>query len=345
MRGEMRSDPQRHHPGALARLALIAFGVIVALAIVVGFVLLKADDWAVFTDPARDGVRVAYYRDDADLGYGPLPGRTVRARKTVAGRVIYDVLYTIDDDGGRATPGDPQGRSFLFFGDSCTFGEGVGDNETMPAAFASELGGRANVRNLGFHGYGPHQTVRELELERIEKLVPGGVAHAFYMSLPSHGSRAAGRSPWDVSGPRYVLDDADGSGSAVRYKGSFHAYPVALLLRGINRVPPLRKLRERWLMTEPGDDERELHARLLARAAALVRTRFDAPFTVLHWDDGSPADERFLARLDQLGIDVVRVSTIIPHDQRSALAIPGDGHPNQTAYALLAHALALRTAR
>ena len=136
MRGEMRSDPQRHHPGALARLALIAFGVIVALAIVVGFVLLKADDWAVFTDPARDGVRVAYYRDDADLGYGPLPGRTVRARKTVAGRVIYDVLYTIDDDGGRATPGDPQGRSFLFFGDSCTFGEGVGDNETMPAAFA-----------------------------------------------------------------------------------------------------------------------------------------------------------------------------------------------------------------
>ena len=43
MRGEMRSDPQRHHPGALARLALIAFGVIVFTILITGLYVRRAD--------------------------------------------------------------------------------------------------------------------------------------------------------------------------------------------------------------------------------------------------------------------------------------------------------------
>jgi hypothetical protein len=102
----------------------------------------------------------------------------VRARRRSDGRVVYDVLYTIGADGLRPTPGNPRAPAFLFFGDSCTFGEGVEDDETMPVAFARALDVPANVRNFGFHGYGPHQMVRELEVGRVDALVPGGVQEA-----------------------------------------------------------------------------------------------------------------------------------------------------------------------
>src|SRR5215813_5227489 len=95
-------------PGARARLALIALGVVLGAAVVtLVAAATRADEWAVFVDPANPDARVAYVQPDADLGYAPLPDRTVRARRVLDGHVVYDVLYTIDADGLRITPSDP----------------------------------------------------------------------------------------------------------------------------------------------------------------------------------------------------------------------------------------------
>ena len=99
------------------------------------------------------------------LGYGPRPGVRVVSRKTVGNQLIYDVDYTISDRRVRVTRGNPNGDTWLFMGCSLMFGEGVNDDETLPAYFSADLGYQANVVNLGFHGYGPHQMLRSLELD------------------------------------------------------------------------------------------------------------------------------------------------------------------------------------
>jgi hypothetical protein len=322
----------------LARFGLILLGVAAGLGIAtLGVALFHGSDAPAYADP-RGGWRVRHTQSDPDLGYAAVPGHTVRTRRTADGRTLYDVVYTIGADGWRVTPGSRPGTRFLFFGCSNTFGVGLADDETIPARFARALDGAFDVRNRSLHGWGPHQMVRLLETGRVQADAP--VARAFYQSLPHHAARAAGRAPWDPSGPRYVPDPSDG---LVRYVGPFHGPVFALLSRAANRLGPLRRLRERWAYERaPDDAERELHARLVLRAAALIRERLGAPLTVLHWDDGTDADERFIARLEALGVDVVRVSSILPREHWEETSIPGDGHPSSAATEALGRALARR---
>src|SRR5258708_15431504 len=149
----MEGDPRRRSsPGVRSTLVVLGAGLALAVVCLAYYVLADAP-WAIYLDPAHEDQRVDYLQQDADLGFAPPPGRTVRALRRRHGRVVYDVLYTIGSDGLRATPGNPRAPAFLFFGDSCAFGEGVEDDETTPVAFARALAVPGNVRNLGFHGY------------------------------------------------------------------------------------------------------------------------------------------------------------------------------------------------
>ena len=112
-----------------------------------------------------------YFGDDDELGYAPAPGRRVTSRKTMGKQLVYDVAYTFSGQGARVTKGDRNGDTWLFMGCSFTFGEGVNDDETLPAYFSAGLGHQANVVNLGFHGYGPHQMLRSLETDRLRPLI------------------------------------------------------------------------------------------------------------------------------------------------------------------------------
>jgi len=325
-------------PALPARIALVALGLALGLgASLLVYAVRHGGDAPAYADP-NDGSRVRHTVPHPDLGYVALPGRAVRARRTLDGRVLYDRVYTIDEGGWRVTPGARPGPRFLFFGCSNTFGIGLDDADTLPARFAAALAEPADVRNRSLHGWGPHQMVRLLETGRIDG--DGPAVRAFYQSLPQHAVRAAGRAPWDPAGPRYVPDPG---ADLVRHVGPFHGPIVSLLTRVAGRIAPIRRLRERWMHESPPDDaERELHARLVLRAAALAAERLGAGFTVLHWDDGSEADERFLARLEEAGGDVVRVSAILPRERWPELGIPGDGHPTAEATEALGRALAER---
>ena len=64
------------------------------------------------------------------------------SRKTVGNQLIYDVDYTISDRRVRVTRGNPNGDTWLFMGCSNMFGEGVNDDETLPAYFSADRGYR-----------------------------------------------------------------------------------------------------------------------------------------------------------------------------------------------------------
>ncbi|MBM4268597.1 MAG: hypothetical protein FJ144_18630 [Deltaproteobacteria bacterium] len=285
---------------------------------------------------------VAYFQHDPDLGYAP--ARSVRAhvRRTNDGRDLYDVTYTIGPDGFRPTPGDSAAPAFVFFGCSFTFGEGVEDDETLPAQFAEALDRPANVLNLGFHGYGPHQMLRLLETDRVAPLVPGGVVHVYYSATSGHARRAAGRVTWDVEGPRYEIDEIDegdvGEEGDVVYQGPFHAAPVALAMKVLTRFDATNALVDAWLAL--GEDvarDEERWIAIVARAAKLVREKWKAGFTVVYWGD---EEDTLPDRLQARGIEVVRVWDLLGRSNRRRFLIRHDGHPNALANRRIARSLA-----
>jgi hypothetical protein len=62
-------------------------------------------------------------RTGPPLGYRPAPDNNISSRKMVGGEVVYDVIYSIDENGFRRTPPLPPGSpAVVFLGDSLTFG-------------------------------------------------------------------------------------------------------------------------------------------------------------------------------------------------------------------------------
>jgi hypothetical protein len=320
------------------RLSLVGFG------LALSFGLLEA----VFTtlDVLKPGAFVVtgtatergYIMEEGELGYAPTPGKQVRARKTAGKELVYDGVYTISDLGVRVTKGDPNGDTWLFMGCSMTFGEGVNDDQTLPAYFSAELGYRANVVNLGFHGYGPHQMLRSLETDRLRPLVHAPVKQVIYQSIWDHPQRAAGRVSWDLYGPSYTL-----TREGVAYAGPFRGHLSGFVLKVLYKSDFFRFVLDHTLYRpDLSEHDIELYARILERSAQLARDKFGTGFTVLYWDEDTELSRRVLARLQRTALPILLVSTVIPRGEWVGLEFPGDGHPKPAAYRRLAVALAER---
>lgn len=93
---------------------------------------------------------------DPVLGAQPSGPGKFPAYRANGDKVIYDVMYTIDQKRRRPTTSNPDGARIVNFGDSWTFGEGLNDAETLPQAFANLTG--AAVVNYGFEGASPAET-------------------------------------------------------------------------------------------------------------------------------------------------------------------------------------------
>jgi hypothetical protein len=334
--GALRTRSQWSH-----RFYLPCFGLFFALALSEGALTVYNRRHAVGTvergDPP-DGRDVK--RDDA-LGYAPVPGLRATSVLTLHDSLIYNVAYTITPAGVRATKGDPQGESWLFMGDSFAFGEGVNDEETLPSHFSAALGHRANVVNLGFRGYGPHQMLRILETDRARALVHTPVRQVIFETISDHPRRAAGHVNWDRFGPSYVLTP-----TGVRYDGAFHSRLSGKLLSVAMRSAVLSLVLDRTAFrTATSDKDIERYGRIVERAAQLAREKFGAGFTIVYWDDDSDVGARVLARLRATKLPVVLVSDIIPLSQWKYLVLPYDGHPTGEANRRLAAGLVERLAR
>lgn len=325
------------------RLALAVFGVTLGLAMAaVVLLVFWTRDGRQLPEYEVDapGGHGAYFQADPELGYAPVPGVRARSTRMHDGRPLYDVRYTIDRNGLRWTPGArKKGKAVVFFGGSFTFGEGVEDDETLPASVAKWLRGRTPVVNAGFHGYGPHQMLRALETKRLDPLLDDGVEHVVYQGLDGHVMRSAGRVTWDVVGPAYALEDGE-----VVYSGSFRSPLSALFAKAANRFGPSRDLLQWWLDADEDETrrDRELYVEIVARAAEIVRDRWGAEFTVVYWDRD---DDDLGDRLRRRGLDVLPVSEAFNGQPWRRFVLTVDRHPNPRGHSLIGRSVARRIQR
>ena len=114
-------------------------------------------------------------------------------RKFLDDEPIFDVVYTTNEAGLRASPPSAEAReSILFFGGSFTFGTGVNDDETMPHRGGVATKGKYRVFNFGYAGYGPHQMLAAIEGGLVDEIVIEPPKYVIYQAIPHHVERAAG---------------------------------------------------------------------------------------------------------------------------------------------------------
>ena len=125
---------------------------------------------------------------DDRLGSSPRPGSRTRYQLVDRGKTLIDTIYTIDEHGLRVIPdtAPPENApTAAFFGCSLTYGDGVLDNETLPAQVAQRRPDLQFV-NFGFSGYGPHQMLANLESGRVEELCPNPPRRMIFQMIPDH---------------------------------------------------------------------------------------------------------------------------------------------------------------
>ena len=134
--------------------------------------------------------------------------------------------------GRRLTPtsNDTPLTSFLlFFGGSNTFGQGLGQTETLPY-YAGELSSGYRPYNYAVPGYGPAQLLGLLNQERLRKEVAERDGYAVFFLIPAHVGRVVGSSQvstgWGRHFGHYTLDDR---GSFVAHGDFVHGRPFTTL--------------------------------------------------------------------------------------------------------------------
>ena len=264
-----------------------------------------------------------------DVGFIAEADRHVTSRKLLGDRVLYDVAYTTGPDHFRVVPAadEKPARCVLLFGDSFTFGEGVNDDETSATWIVRKSKGHVAAKNLGISGWGPHQFLAGLQSGRFQRATACTPTDAFYLMIPTHIARAAGRGVWDRHGPLFLLD-ADGR--PVRH-GNFDTD----MGFGWRQLVGLNRLTD--------GEEADLTAALLVEGGRELKARYPGiHFRVILWNtDGEfPLEvlDRAMRGMVKRGVEVHSMEKVIPHFAESwpQYVIQMEGHPNPRAHERIA---------
>jgi hypothetical protein len=331
------------------RAILLNFGIVACL-LAGGEAYLSANE---YTSPVYpDG----YFKHDDVLGWAPVKGIQTRVTKLGPAGLfhhpreqLYDVTYTIDSNRLRVAPPYRIGESadsVLFFGCSFTFGEGLGDNETLPYQVGVESGGLYRTFNFSFHGYAPNQMLASIEDGIVQRVVDPTPRYAYYIALPNHVWRVAGRVAWGGHAPRYLQDT---NGTVYRAGNFEHHNPITLRL-GLGRVAGQLKKSAIWrvLSTHDSritDDDIRLYFAVVRRAQELLKAQYpEIQFRILLWPNQEVPQQRVTYEKMQdgfrrMGIPFDLVADILPGyktNKSKYLLGPLDTHPNALANRLLA---------
>ena len=294
---------------------------------------------------------------DDVVGFAPAKGIQAHAFKArnvglfhAPTGVLFNATYTIDSDGLRIAP--PYRRNDLigtavFFGCSFAFGEGLQDNETLPYQIGTLSGEKYRTFNFAFEGYNPAQMLAELEHGVVQHVVGTTPQFAFYVAMPNHVWRVAGRVAWAAHAPRYVLN-TDGT---VRQEGKFeNREPLARRLGLGNRVDKQLRKSAVWRMVSMrdyriNDDDLRLYFAVVRRSQELITAQYPGiQFRVILWPNQEVAQERETYEkqkegFHQMGIPTDLVEEILPGyatDRSPYILGPTDHHPSALANRLLA---------
>jgi hypothetical protein len=283
-----------------------------------------------------------YFTHDAFGMAKPAPGEwEVVTKSTDTGKIVYDVRYTVDQFGLRATPvSNPEGRDrfALFFGCSYTYGEGLPDDETLPHDFG-EIAPRYRPYNYGFHGGGPFEALARMEHVDFDVEVPEKSGIGVYLYIDDHVRRVNNTSTvarWH-SGEILYTQTADGRFVS---DGSFaQARPWETWLRRfVSNQRVLRYLNVQ-LPLRIGSKHFDLTALALAEVARRFEARFPGSEFYVAIYPGMVWSEPIGKRLVRHGVHVLDYSKLFKRDT-PGYRIAADGHPTAAANRELAAALA-----
>lgn len=288
---------------------------------------------------------------DPVLGYRLRSNATVHASATLGLEAVYIATYTIDKDGWRATPEAPAGAdTYLFIGDSCVFGQGLNDDQTLAAQFAKANGFKVGTANLSAPGYGPNHLVRAFEAGLLDRYLDRPVKAVVTWIKPPDLARVTGDETWLKSSPRYALENG-----TVRYTGTFSEHRWRHPVEGLAYLASEQFAFIRAIgMRQRQELQADLIVALIGRLHALARERFGAPLIVIYqWpDETSDAKDwhpdyrqqwlkAVFARVRGLGTSLVSVGELMDGTKLSERIIVHDGHPT----ALVNHRIAIELKR
>lgn len=279
-------------------------------------------------DPTTDYVK--HYWSHTDIGALPRPGKHTTRKIAPDGTEIYATSYTIGNDGFRVTPGNPANskKRVNFLGCSHTFGEGLADDQTLPAQVQKRLPD-VTVRNFGIHGYGMHQA---LALMQSDRDMSGQVNVA--VTVPWHAERSACVPAYTLGSPRYVLQ-TDGTVVRDGVCGGIAYYPLSRLL-SLSKVYSLAKTA---LQTQQSQDAQiDLYLALLREMAKLSASRQQV-LTIgffkadPEWFTGTYTNEKVLKAIKSLNLEVIdlTLSDKPEHQGKPLILHPLDEHASALA--------------
>ncbi len=310
-------------PGRLRGPAVACAATLLALAVAEGGLELRSR-----LRGRRSGWRQpAWTAHDPALGFRKRPGLWPGGGKESRPVTIGPAGFRLGS--GRASPEAPIA---LVLGDSFGFGLHLPDDETMPYLLEERLGGRLDVLNLAMSGWGPHQTVAQLELG-LDRTLGGRrrvACGVFFAAVDAF--RPTGQRPWSRAGPWYQLRSGR----------------LQLVGDLADRRPWREELAWRTALGEragrllwPDRPDPELYTALLSRVAELVSRRNGAPtLFVLERGFGEVPIGPLVARLRSQGSTVATYDSLFPDGQVGSFRIPDDGHPNAAGAARVAEYVA-----
>ena len=266
------------------------------------------------------------------LGMVPRSNCQVRHHLEVEGKKLFDTVYTIDEHRLRVVvpAGDPSAETVVFCGCSYTFGEGVADEESLPSRVA-QLRSDLRVLNFGFHGYGPHQMLANLESGRVAQLCPQPPRVVIFQMIPDHVNRVVGWVPYNEHAPRYGW--REGRIERLGHLDDLFLSRKSRAVLGKSNV--FRQLLQPHLVPHSAV---ELTAAVVAQSAAEVHRQFpECQFHVVYWF--RRGDKTALAvrqALQRHGLNLHVVTELDAALAESRFTFPLDGHPTAEAYARLA---------
>ena len=302
--------------------------------------------------------------DDA-LGWAPAKGMQAKAMEFASAGLFHhpvgkitDKMYTIDSNGLRVAPpyrNDDLAGTVLFFGCSYTFGAGLNDDETLPYQVGIQSDGRFRTVNFAFVAYGSTQMLAAIETGMVGRAVDTTPRYAYYVAIPHHVWRAAGRVGWIHHQPRYVMDAKgtphqagyfEGRKSLARELG--FAWPFEGPLNWVEGKLNKAAIWRRFLVLDSRitDDDILLYLAMVRRSQELITTRYPGiQFRIILWpgQGGSVAQQSTYEKIRDgflwMGIPVDLVEDILPgynSDREKFQLSAMDTHPNALANSLLA---------
>ena len=286
-----------------------------------------------------------YYQDDYILGYKPGANIEALASMTNQGETIYEVTYSIDAYCRRITPVEnrtDRNRYAIFFGGSYTFGEGVENNQTLPAYF-SNVSSSYMPYNYGFHGYGPHHMLAKLIAVNLETEIQEKTGILIYLYLPDHINRVIGSmhvyNTWGKSCPYYTIDAQN---NLIRKESFFYGRPyISMFYDLLGRSNFIKYFKINFPLRLS-----DRHYRLTTKVIEESRKEFQKQFendhfyVVLYPSEVKTRENarRIIPYFEKANIKYLDYTDLFDPGSEE-FTIKSDGHPTPKAYEILAKKL------